>query len=312
MGTRGVLLKGKDSFYAKYIKRVLDIFFSSMALLVLGIPMLIVALLIKIDMGSPVLFKQSRIGKDNKEFKLLKFRSMNDARDENGVYLPDDQRITKLGSFIRKLSIDELPSLLNIEKGDMSIIGPRPLPSRYLSRYTEEQKHRHDVRPGLSMPVLLFYKGGLFEPERTAGIVGPRRCTQETKEKVINVTTRCLKEGQAIISGMALGVDGYAHTAAVKNGGRTIAVVGTGLDICFPKEHETLFEAIENNGCIFSEYESGQPALSCHFPRRNALIAALSDELHVIDAGRNSGAMITAEYAKKYGKKVRKQDDPDV
>ena len=162
------------------------------------------------------------------------------------------------------------------------------------------------------MPVLLFYKGGLFEPERTAGIVGPRRCTQETKEKVINVTTSCLKEGQAIISGMALGVDGYAHTAAVKNGGRTIAVVGTGLDICFPKEHETLFEAIEKNGCIFSEYEPGQPALSCHFPRRNALIAALSDELHVIDAGRNSGAMITAEYAKKYGKKVRKQDDPDV
>lgn len=148
----GRLLKGKDSFYAKHIKRVLDIFFSSIALLVLGIPMLIVALLIKIDMGSPVLFKQSRIGKDNKEFKLLKFRSMNDARDENGVYLPDDQRITKLGSFIRKLSIDELPSLLNIEKGDMSIIGPRPLPSRYLSRYTEEQKRRHDVRPGLSSP----------------------------------------------------------------------------------------------------------------------------------------------------------------
>ena len=110
----GRLLKGKDSFYAKYVKRVLDIFFSSIALLVLGIPMLTVALLIKIDMGSPVLFKQERIGKDEKKFTLLKFRSMKDAFDQYGVPLPDEKRITKLGKIIRKLSVDELPSLLNI------------------------------------------------------------------------------------------------------------------------------------------------------------------------------------------------------
>lgn len=144
--------KGKDSFYGKYVKRLLDILFSSLALVVLGIPMLIVGILIKKDMGSPVLFKQHRIGKDNKEFCMMKFRSMTDARDANGIYLPDDQRITKLGNFIRKTSIDELPSLLNIIRGDMSIIGPRPLPTRYLSRYTQEQKRRHDVRPGLSNP----------------------------------------------------------------------------------------------------------------------------------------------------------------
>ena len=144
--------RGKNGLYGKYIKRVLDVILSAMALIILGIPMLAVAALIHKDMGSPVLFKQHRIGKDNKEFNLLKFRSMTDARDDNGVYLPDDQRITKLGNFIRKTSIDELPSLLNILKGDMSIIGPRPLPTRYLNRYTSEQKRRHEVRPGLSNP----------------------------------------------------------------------------------------------------------------------------------------------------------------
>lgn len=145
-------MSGKDGVYAKYIKRLLDIICSSVALIVLGIPMIIVALAIKKDMGSPVLFKQHRIGKDNKEFELFKFRSMTDARDENGVYLPDEERITKLGRFIRKSSIDELPSLLNILKGDMSVIGPRPLPTRYFPRYSEEQRRRHEVKPGLSAP----------------------------------------------------------------------------------------------------------------------------------------------------------------
>lgn len=138
--------------YKKYTKRWIDIVLSVIALLILGIPMLVVALLVRCDLGSPVIFKQSRIGKGNKEFKLLKFRSMTDARDENGVYLPDEDRITKLGHFIRATSIDELPSLINIIKGDMSIIGPRPLPTRYLERYTEVQKRRHELRPGLSSP----------------------------------------------------------------------------------------------------------------------------------------------------------------
>ena len=140
------------SFYAKYVKRFLDIFFSLFALLVLGIPMLIVALLIRLTMGGPVIFRQLRNGKDGREFYLLKFRSMTDARDENGVYLPDPERITKLGHLIRVTSIDELPSLINIIKGDMSIIGPRPLPTRYLPRYTPEQLRRLEVRPGLSDP----------------------------------------------------------------------------------------------------------------------------------------------------------------
>ena len=103
-------------------------------------------------MGGPVIFRQLRNGKDGREFYLLKFRSMTDARDENGVYLPDPERITKLGHLIRVTSIDELPSLINIIKGDMSIIGPRPLPTRYLPRYTPEQLRRLEVRPGLSDP----------------------------------------------------------------------------------------------------------------------------------------------------------------
>lgn len=138
--------------YEKYLKRPLDFILSLFTLIVLAIPLLIVALLVLLDVGSPVLFGQRRLGKGNKEFKMWKFRSMTNARDENGVYLPDDERITKLGNFIRKTSIDELPSLINILKGDMAIIGPRPLPSRYLNRYTPEQLRRHEVRPGLSNP----------------------------------------------------------------------------------------------------------------------------------------------------------------
>lgn len=136
--------------YAKFFKRFLDIVLSACALIVLAIPMLIIAAKVRKELGSPVIFKQARIGKDDKEFKLLKFRSMTEARDENGIYLPDSERITPFGRFIRTTSIDELPSLINILKGEMSIIGPRPLPVRYLSRYTPEQRRRHEVRPGLS------------------------------------------------------------------------------------------------------------------------------------------------------------------
>ncbi|MFA6729963.1 MAG: sugar transferase [Candidatus Izemoplasmatales bacterium] len=139
-------------FYKQFFKRFYDITLSVLALIILGIPLLIVALMVKIKMGSPVLFRQRRIGKGNREFYMLKFRTMTEARDEKGVYLPDTERNTNLGLALRRSSIDELPSLLNIIKGDMSIIGPRPLPVRYLQRYTTEQLRRHEVRPGLSNP----------------------------------------------------------------------------------------------------------------------------------------------------------------
>ena len=138
--------------YEQYVKRPLDFFLSLFALIVLSPLLVVISFLICIQMGRPVFFKQRRVGKKEKEFVMFKFRSMTDERDENDVYLSDEQRITKFGGFIRKTSIDELPSLFNVIRGDMAIIGPRPLPTRYLSRYTKEQRRRHEVRPGLSNP----------------------------------------------------------------------------------------------------------------------------------------------------------------
>ena len=136
--------------YEKYFKRVLDVFCGLAALLVFWWLYIIVAVLVRIKLGSPVLFKQERPGKDGKIFKLYKFRTMTDARDEHGNLLPDDARLTKFGRFLRSTSLDELPETLNIVKGDMSIVGPRPLMVEYTPYYTEEEMHRHDVRPGLS------------------------------------------------------------------------------------------------------------------------------------------------------------------
>lgn len=136
--------------YRRYIKRLLDILCALAAMLVFCWLYAIVAILVRVKLGSPVLFKQVRPGKDEKLFTLCKFRTMTDARDENGDLLPDDVRLTKFGRFLRSTSLDELPEAWNILKGDMSVIGPRPLLVRYLDRYDEHQHHRHDVQPGLS------------------------------------------------------------------------------------------------------------------------------------------------------------------
>ena len=136
--------------YRKFGKRFLDIFCSLLALIVFSWLYIIIAVLVAIFLGRPILFKQERPGKNEKIFKLYKFRTMTDKRDENGNLLPDEVRLTKFGKFLRATSLDELPEAINILKGDMSIIGPRPLLVQYLPLYNEEQKHRHDVRPGLS------------------------------------------------------------------------------------------------------------------------------------------------------------------
>lgn len=136
--------------YEKFFKRGIDIFCASLALLVFWWLYLLVAILVRIKLGTPVLFRQKRPGKDEKIFELCKFRTMTDERDENGDLLPDEKRLTKFGKFLRSTSLDELPEAFNILKGDMSIIGPRPLVVKYLPYYTEEEHHRHDVRPGLT------------------------------------------------------------------------------------------------------------------------------------------------------------------
>ena len=136
--------------YKNYIKRLLDIKLSGFALIVLSPILIIVAILVRTKLGSPVIFHQKRPGKDEKIFTLCKFRTMTDEKDENGELLPDSVRLTKFGEFLRATSLDELPELWNIFKGDMSIIGPRPLLVGYLPYYTQKEKLRHSVRPGLT------------------------------------------------------------------------------------------------------------------------------------------------------------------
>lgn len=136
--------------YKKYFKRPLDIILALIAIIIFSPVMLIVAILVRINLGSPVIFKQQRPGLNEKIFTLYKFRTMTDERDKNGELLPDSARLTKFGKFLRSTSLDELPELFNILKGDMSIVGPRPLLVEYLPLYNNYQKRRHEVRPGLT------------------------------------------------------------------------------------------------------------------------------------------------------------------
>lgn len=143
-------MERKKGIYEKYIKRFLDFILSLIAIIILSPVLLIVAILVRFKLGSPVLFTQDRPGKDEKIFKMYKFRSMSDDRDENGELLPDDVRLTSFGKKLRSTSLDELPELFNILKGDMSIVGPRPQLVRDMVFMTEEQNRRHSVRQGLT------------------------------------------------------------------------------------------------------------------------------------------------------------------
>ena len=144
------MVQTKQGVYARYIKRILDVLLSGCALVALSPVLLIVAVLVRIKLGSPVIFCQPRPGKDEKIFKMYKFRSMTDARDENGELLPDEVRLTRFGRTLRSTSLDELPELWNIFKGDMSIVGPRPQLVRDMVFMTPEQRLRHTVMPGLT------------------------------------------------------------------------------------------------------------------------------------------------------------------
>lgn len=136
--------------YSRFIKRPMDVTLSLIAIVALSPLLIVVALLVKIILGSPIIFKQQRPGLNEKIFTMYKFRTMTDERDEDGDLLPDSIRLTRFGKFLRSTSLDELPELFNILKGDMSIVGPRPLLVQYLSLYNEQQKRRHLVRPGLT------------------------------------------------------------------------------------------------------------------------------------------------------------------
>ena len=136
--------------YERFVKRPLDCLIALLGLLILSPLFLLLSLLVRLRLGSPVLFTQERPGRGEKIFRLCKFRTMTDARDEKGELLPDGERLTKFGAFLRSTSLDELPELLNILRGDMALIGPRPLLVRYLPWYTDQERLRHAVRPGLT------------------------------------------------------------------------------------------------------------------------------------------------------------------
>lgn len=140
----------KKGIYEKYIKRLLDILLSLIGIIISLPFFIIISLFVLIFMGWPILFKQPRPGKNGKIFNMYKFRTMSNKKDKNGNLLPDEQRLTKFGKLLRKTSLDELPELFNILIGKMSFIGPRPLLVKYLPYYTEEEHHRHDIRPGLT------------------------------------------------------------------------------------------------------------------------------------------------------------------
>ena len=145
--------QGKPGVYARYIKRILDVLLSGCALVVLTPVLLIVAVLVRTKLGSPVIFCQERPGKDEKIFKMYKFRSMTDARGENGELLPDEVRLTKFGRALRSTSLDELPQLFNVLKGDMSLVGPRPERPQFVEKFREEIPRymiKHQVRPGMT------------------------------------------------------------------------------------------------------------------------------------------------------------------
>ena len=140
----------RSGIYRKFFKRPMDLVLSLCAIVVLSPVLLVVAVLVRVKLGSPVIFTQQRPGLQEKIFTLYKFRTMTDQKDQNGELLPDEIRLTRFGALLRSTSLDELPELFNILKGDMSIIGPRPLLVQYLPLYSEHQKRRHEVRPGLS------------------------------------------------------------------------------------------------------------------------------------------------------------------
>ena len=168
-----------------------------------------------------------------------------------------------------------------------------------------------NIKNNMEFPVLFYYKGKIKENwTHGTGIVGGRRCSQEGKECAVRTAVQTVGDNRPIISGMAKGIDSYAHTAAINNGGYTIAVLGFGIDQCYPIEHRKLKEAIAEEGLLISEYPPGTKPSKFSFPRRNRIIAGLSDIIYVIDTGKNSGTASTVEAGEKYGKIIKKIDVP--
>lgn len=187
--------------YAKYFKRIFDVVLSLCALIVLVPVLLVLIVLGTIKMKGNPFFIQLRPGKDEKIFRLIKFRTMTNQKDKIGNLLPDDKRLTKYGMLLRSMSLDELPELINILKGDMSIVGPRPLLVQYLTRYNEEQKHRHDVRPGLTGWAQVNGRNVVtWEDKFRMDVWYTKNVSFKTDVKIILATVKCVLKRSGITS----------------------------------------------------------------------------------------------------------------
>lgn len=197
------------------------------------------------------------------------------------------------GNIVSSRSLDKAYSLLEeVEKKSIKLLTyNNPLYPSIAKEYAEA-------------PTLLYYKGNIKENIEGVGVVGSRRCSSYGKQVTIEAVEFLAKNNIPVISGMAKGIDGYAHTACLKSGGYTIAFLGNGVDICYPSEHATLMEAIIENGAVVSEYPPGTKGRKEFFPKRNALISSWSKKILVIEAAEKSGALITADFAKELGREV--------
>jgi undecaprenyl phosphate N,N'-diacetylbacillosamine 1-phosphate transferase len=216
--------KVKSSPYALFFKRLIDIVTSLFVIILFCWLYGIIAILVRVKLGSPVLFKQDRPGKidpktgKEKIFRLYKFRTMTDARDENGELLPDSERLTPFGAWLRRTSMDEIPELFNILKGDMSLIGPRPLLVRYLERYSEEQHHRHDVRPGLTGYAQAHGRNGVsWEDKFAMDVWYTKNVTFVNDVKIILDTIRTVVRHEGISSGTSATMEEFMGTPDVDN-----------------------------------------------------------------------------------------------
>ena len=210
--------------YKHVVKRMLDIVISLIVLIVLSPLYLVLIALVRVNLGSPVFFHQDRPGKNEKIFRLYKFRSMNDKRDADGNLLPDEVRLTTFGKLLRKSSLDELPEFYNILKGDMSFIGPRPLLVSYLPYYTARERHRHDVRPGLTGLAQVNGRNALMWEERFKyDLYYVKHCSFALDMKILQMTVKKVFQSEGIRSGAEQNVpdfDKYRQEMNQKNSNR--------------------------------------------------------------------------------------------
>ena len=209
-------MQRRIGLYERFGKRLLDILLSGTALLVLSPLLLVTAILVRVKLGSPVIFCQERPGKNEKIFKLHKFRSMTDARDENGELLPDKERLTAFGKALRATSIDELPELFDIFRGKMSIVGPRPLLVKYLPLYNEEQHHRHDVRPGLTGWAQVHGRNLTSWEERFQyDVEYVQHISFALDVKIVFMTVRCVFAREGISAEGSATMEAFAGTSSI-------------------------------------------------------------------------------------------------